>query len=55
MYFFIYEKDFIRIVMILKFLFYIDLNDIKKSVIELDLLRIVLLLEYFVYNNLKDS
>lgn len=50
MYFFIYEKDFIRIVMILNFLFYIDLNDIKKSVIELDLLRIVLLLEYFVFN-----
>lgn len=50
MYFVIYEKDFIRFVMILNFLFYIDLNDIKKSVIELDLLRIVLLLEYFVYN-----
>lgn len=50
MYFVIYEKDFIRFVMILNFLFYIDLNDIKKSVIELDLLRIILLLEYFVYN-----
>lgn len=50
MHFVIYEKDSIRIVTISNPLFYIDSNDIKKSVIELDLLRIVLSLEYFVYN-----